>query len=271
MKTKRLLYPTLMMLTALFTACAYDDGYEDMTFTNDEAREIVDRYYYQCDSLDAVDLPKGLKSIGDYAFFGSSVTSVVIPSEVTFIGVSAFNFCPSLTSLKVDERNPVFDSRNDCNAIIRTDDDLLVYGCRTTVIPQSVRSIDDYAFCGCEGLGQMIFPANVERVGEGAFYECSGLTSVVLSSGMQHVSSLTFSECHDLVTVTIPQSMKSIGDGAFLHCENLSEVYVGAVTPPQCGYVAFFNTTATLYVPHGTLDDYASAPGWRDFPNIMER
>ena len=98
MKTMRLLlYPTLMMLTALFTACAYDDGYEEMTLTNDEAREIVDRCYYQCDSLDAVDLPFDLVAIGDYAFFGSSVTSVVIPSEVTFIGVSAFNFCPNLT------------------------------------------------------------------------------------------------------------------------------------------------------------------------------
>ena len=84
-----------MMLTALFTACAYDDGYEEMTLTNDEAREIVDRCYYQCDSLDAVDLPFDLVAIGDYAFFGSSVTSVVIPSEVTFIGVSAFNFCPN--------------------------------------------------------------------------------------------------------------------------------------------------------------------------------
>ena len=56
MKTMRLLYPTLMMLTALFTACAYDDGYEEMTLTNDEAREIVDRCYYQCDSLDAVEI-----------------------------------------------------------------------------------------------------------------------------------------------------------------------------------------------------------------------
>ena len=117
-----------MMLTALFTACAYDDGYEEMTLTNDEAREIVDRCYYQCDSLDAVDLPFDLVAIGDYAFFGSSVTSVVIPSEVTFIGVSAFNFCPNLTSLQVDGRNPVFDSRNNCNAIIRTGEDLLVYG-----------------------------------------------------------------------------------------------------------------------------------------------
>lgn len=270
MKTMRLLYPILMMLMALFTACAYDDGYETMPITNDEARELVDRYYYQCDTLDAVDLPCGLLSIGDYAFFGSSVASVTIPSEVKYIGVSAFNFCPNLTSLKVDERNPIFDSRNDCNAIIRTSDDRLVYGCRTTVIPQSVRSIDEYAFCGCEGLGQLVLPANIESVGDGAFYDCSGLTSVELSSGMQSVSSLAFSECHDLQSVIIPQSIKTIGEGAFLHCENLSEVYVNSDVPPLCGYVAFFNTTATLYVPRGAHDVYASAPGWRDFSNIME-
>ena len=266
----RLLYPTLMMLTALFTACAYDDGYEEMTLTNDEAREIVDRCYYQCDSLDAVDLPFDLVAIGDYAFFGSSVTSVVIPSEVTFIGVSAFNFCPNLTSLQVDGRNPVFDSRNNCNAIIRTGEDLLVYGCRTTVIPQTVRALADYAFCGCEGLGQLVLPDNVEALGDGAFYECSGLTSVVLSAGLQQISNLAFSECHDLVSVVIPQSVRSIGDGAFLHCGSLAEVRVESITPPQCGYVAFFNTNATLYVPRGTLDAYASAPGWRDFSNIME-
>ena len=93
---------------------------------------------------------------------------------------------------------------------------------------------------------------------------------MVLSAGLKQISNLAFSECHDLMTVTIPQSVESIGDGAFLHCENLSKVYVNSDVPPLCGYVAFFNTNATLYVPRGAHDVYASAPGWRDFSNIME-
>ena len=77
--------------------------------------------FYKCSSLTSVDLPNSLTSIGNLAFYDcSSLTSVNIPNSVTSIGVSAFSECSSLKSLKVEEGNIIYDSRNNCNAIILT-------------------------------------------------------------------------------------------------------------------------------------------------------
>ena len=270
MNMNKLLYPILSMPLALFSACAYDDSYEEHVSTTTDVTEIADRYYYRCDSLTVVCLPQEVRSIGDLAFFGSSITSLSIPSQVGYIGTNAFNFCTNLTTIQIDESNSVFDSRNNCNAIIRSCDDKLVYGCVATVIPSTVSSIADYAFCGCEGLAELVLPDNIEQIGTGAFSECSGLTSVTLSAGMSHISTLAFADCPDLAEVTLPQGLRSVGDGAFLHCPRLQAVHVQSITPPQCGYIAFFNTTATLYVPHGSRDAYAASYGWCDFKMIVE-
>lgn len=269
MNMKKHLYTILLVPLALLSACAYNEDYE-VTENSTDAFEIGDRYYYGCDSLTCVTLSEAVRTIGDQAFFGSSIVSLGIPSGVLYIGSNAFNFCTNLTSITIDERNPVFDSRDNCNAIIRTVDDLLVYGCVGTSIPQSVRSIAQFAFCGCDGLGDLVLPENVENIGDGAFSECHGLTSVVLPSHLSQISTLAFSDCPDLTSVVIPQSVATIGDGAFLHCCKLSDIHVRNMTPPQCGYIAFFGTSATLYVPRGTREDYAFAYGWRDFKTIIE-
>ena len=120
------------------------------------------------------------------------------------------------------------------------------------------------------GLAELVLPDNIEQIGTGAFSECSGLTSVTLSAGMSHISTLAFADCPDLAEVTLPQGLSSVGDGAFLHCPRLQAVHVQSITPPQCGYIAFFNTTATLYVPHGSRDAYAASYGWCDFKMIVE-
>ena len=269
MNAYKLLYPLLSVPMALLSACAYNEDYATADITTDVI-EISDRYYYRCDSLTVVDLPQGVRSIGDQAFFGSSITSLGIPSQVTYIGDNAFNFCARLTTIRIDERNPVFDSRNNCNAIIRTANDELLYGCSATVIPESVRRIDDYAFCGCEGLTDLVLPDHIDAVGDGAFSECSDLTSVTLGRGLSHVSTLAFADCPKLTMVTIPESVSSIGDAAFLHCPELVSVRVESAVPPRCGYIAFFGTHATLHVPLGSREAYASSSGWRDFPMIIE-
>jgi hypothetical protein len=87
---------------------------------------------------------------------------------------------------------------------------------------------------------------------------------------MSHINSLAFADCPDLAVVTLPQGLASVGDGAFLHCPSLQAVHVQSVTPPRCGYIAFFNTMATLYVPHGSRDAYAASYGWCDFKKIVE-
>ena len=124
----------------------------------------------------------GVKSIagrGVDTFSGcSGLTGIEIPSSVESIGERAFDECSSLTSIKVDEKNTVYDSRENCNAIIEKESNKLVVGCKNTKIPSSVTSIGDYALAGCSGLTSIEIPNSVTSIGNDAFMWCNNLESI---------------------------------------------------------------------------------------------
>ena len=133
--------------------------------------------------LKSITLPKGVTSIEEDAFsFCSGLTSITLPKSVTSIGEStgdhsynAFAGCSSLTSIKVSKENKYYDSRNDCNAIINTKSNTLVSGCKNTVIPDSVTSIEIEAFYGCSGLKSITIPKSVTAIYDEIFPGCDNL------------------------------------------------------------------------------------------------
>ena len=89
-------------------------------------------------------------SIGSCAFSEcSSLTDITIPENVTFIGWQVFQGCSNLTTITVEDGNYIYDSRDECNAIIASSSNTLIAGCSTTIIPESVTSIGDDAFINC--------------------------------------------------------------------------------------------------------------------------
>ena len=122
---------------------------------------IGDDAFFGCESLTSITIPDSVTSIGNWAFFRcTSLTSITIPNSVTSIGDYAFSGCTSLTSISVNPNNKTYDSRNNCNAIIETDTNTLIVGCRTTVIPDSVTSIGRSAFSYCESLSDVYYGGN---------------------------------------------------------------------------------------------------------------
>ena len=86
-------------------------------------------------------IPKGTTEIPYWAFDGcSELNEVVIPASVTQIHSNAFSDCTALEKIVVEEGNPKYDSREGCNAIIETATNKLICGCKSTVIPASVKS-----------------------------------------------------------------------------------------------------------------------------------
>ncbi len=131
-----------------------------------------------CSSLTSIEIPSSVTSIDQYAFYNCiSLTLVEIPSSVISIGTNSFGGCIGLEQIMVASENAYFDSRENCNAIIKTSNNALVTGCKNTVIPSSVTSIDQYAFYNCTSLTSVEIPNSVTSIGQNAFCN-SGLTSI---------------------------------------------------------------------------------------------
>ncbi len=141
---------------------------------------IGESAFSSCVSLEDIVLPEGLLYIGPNAFFEcSGLLSIMIPSSVNSIGESALYGCSNLERIIVASENPVYDSRNDCNALINTSTNEIMRGCKVTVIPNSVTSIGNESFEHCLGLTSITIPESITRIGSSAFYGCKALDTVV--------------------------------------------------------------------------------------------
>ena len=220
---------------------------------------IGDFAFANCSELATVTFPNGVTSIGHQAFEACvNLSSLTIPSSVTFIANDAFFGCSGLTSFVIDKGNTIYDSRDNCNAIIETDSNTLIWGCMNTTIPSSVTTIGNYAFHGCEGLTSANIPEGVTTIGEGAFQNCNNLT-----------------------TITIPRSVTVIKDYAFDVFGKLNDVYCYAEEVPNTSIEAFYALTtgfsnpyfavesATLHVPAVSIDKYKATEPWQYFGNIV--
>ena len=139
----------------------------------DSVTSIREGSFERCRSLARIDIPESVTTIGGKAFKDcESLKEIIIPGSVTSIGMGAFSGCGVLEEISVDSDNPVYDSRDNCNAIIETAIGRLVQGCTATVIPESVTSIGDAAFSRCKALREIRIPVSVESIGNGAFNNC---------------------------------------------------------------------------------------------------
>lgn len=167
--------------------------------------------------------------IGQYAFCNcSGLTSISIPESVknsrrgAFWGCNGLNYAEfasieALCGIEFgsDRANPLFHAHK-----------LYIDGKEVTsiTIPESVKEIKNYTFCGCNGFTSVTIPNSVTSIGVWAFYNCSGLTSIIIPEFVKEIKDFTFYCCNSLTYVTIPNSVTSIGSHAFGECSNLTSV-----------------------------------------------
>ncbi len=210
--------------------------------------------FSSCRALTSIDIPNSVVTIGGSAFFQCrNLASVVIPSSVTSIGGSAFGGCDNITSIAVAQGNTVYDSRNNCNALIETATNTLIKGCVSTVIPGTITSIGESAFSGCSGLTSVTLPNGLTHIDSYAFYGCSGLTSITLPGTLTTIEGSAFRDCSGLTSVILPASVTSIshwGTNPFSGCNNLASI---VVEPGNTKYDSRGNCNAIIETATNTL------------------
>lgn len=164
-------------------------------------------FAYNSMSITSLTIPNSVTYIGTFAFYYSLNlrTHLHIPSSVTFIGETALHGCPYLTGITVDENNPVYDSRDNCNAIIETATNTLINGCTYTIIPNTVTAISDYAFMQNFNNEHtlLVVPNSVKSIGYRAFAYTSDIKGIHIGSGLTSIGAEAFVGCRDIVRMTV--------------------------------------------------------------------
>ena len=229
--------------------------------------------FSSCAGLTSVVIPNSVTSIGGYAFSNcTGLTSIVIPNSVSSMGANPFYGCSDLEQIVVVSGNPFYDSRDNCNAIIRTNNNSLVSGCKNTVIPNSVTSIEGEAFASCTGLTSIAIPNSVTAVGDHAFSDCNGLTSLTMGNSVTSIGSDAFRYCTGLTSIEIPNSVTAIGNSAFYNCNGLASIIVLSDNPPTLGGNNVFygiNKSIPVYVPCASMLTYQYVMVWNEFSNYL--
>ena len=196
----------------------------------DSVTSIGDQAFRRCSGLTSFEIPNSVNSIGSYVFSGCpGLTHMVIPKSLTVIGNLPFEDCSGLTSIVVESGNSVFDSRDNCNAIIKTDSNELIIGCNSSFIPDSVTSIGAGAFSSCSGLISISIPDSVISIGDSAFSYC-GFTSIIIPDSVTSIGRSAFSGCSSLTSIVLSNSITSIEDSMFFSSGLTSIVIPDSVT-----------------------------------------
>lgn len=241
----------------------------------------INRFTFYYTNLNSIVIPEGVDSIGRGAFMGTNLDSIAIPASVRYIfstdrsvdGGNSFESILGTNWIAVEEGNTVYDSRDNCNAIIEKATNKLVKGCCNTAIPDGINIIGkrafDYAFYSQDrkndyswqnfGVGKysIDLPRSVVEIGESAFYECNELGKIV-----------------------IPGKVRTIGNRAFYGCSGMDTIVSYIREPFAIDSLNFYywsnakskelSYSPTLYVPIGTSEKYKNTEGWNTIENIVE-
>ena len=218
--------------------------------------------FYRCKNLKNIEIPEGVTKIDGSAFiFCSSLEQIKLPQSLVSIGSGAFDNCTSLISVELPDNaiisSSTFRGCKNLSKIVLSDTNnnyivkngilynknitrILCYpaGIKDTefFVPDTVKTIGDFAFYGTKALESINIPDSVTNIGTDAFGECSGLKEVVIPDSVTSMGEAVFYKCTSLEKVKLSVNITSPNPAVFQYCSSLKEV----VLPESMKFISFF-------------------------------
>ena len=145
-------------------------------------------------ALRSIVIPESVIRIEDRAFLQIAIDTIHIPKSVTHIGFGALRASHYTKDITIDSANPSFIVENG-----------IIFDRAKTKVVQCFKM---------EGFTSYAIPEGVVIIGAGAFMDCWSLQSVVIPSSVTTIEESAFDRC-SLTSIQIPTSVTTIGERAF--------------------------------------------------------
>ncbi len=149
--------------------------------------------FLYCEKLAQLEIPDGVTVLGGSVIAGTSIETLKLPDEITYIGTHTFSGCEKL---------------------------------KEVILPQKLKKIDYGAFQNCTALKKIELPQTLEEIGHDAFMGCSSLEEVILPSGLKTLDDAAFKNCTALKRIELPTTLETISIELFMGCVSLLEVHL---------------------------------------------
>lgn len=201
--------------------------------------------------------------IGKGAFAGcKDLRSIKIPSSIINIEEYALLGSPNLDAIIVDPNNPKYDSRYNCNAVIETETNTLLFGSNKTFVPSNVVKIGPYSLVGLS-FESLEIQEGLKEIDHHTLQSLPNLTSITLPHSLTIIGEDALSSCISLKTVTIGKNVNTIVDAFLAGDISLETITCMAATPPQWVFAHVdIPQNVILYVPDNSVSSYINDEVW---------
>ena len=246
-------------LRSILGSAFYSTGINNIVLPK-TLRTISGSYnFYDCDSLDYIEIPEGVRSLPYDCFYNCSrLTQATLPSTLSSIGDECFANC-DLRSIHIPGALSSISSY-----VFRANENL-----KDVVFEEGLMSIGSYAFSSCKSIDTLAFPSTLRSINSYAFSGNISLSGISFNEGLEDIQSYAFNGCINLTSITLPSSLQFCLGRPFSGCSGIKKIESRALIPPTVRSYVPTNSAGNieLYVPLWSFQEYMTTPGWLEYQN----
>ena len=188
--------------------------------------EYIGEHAFDGTLMTSLKIDEALREIGPRAFQQNwELTELIIPNNVSKIGLQAFQSCPNIKRLIIEDGDQPLDiyssSFNFRDKVISTGDPITGAGYDDDSMLESI-------YIGRQYVSEYTPTTGVSNGADLTFSGYSRLTSLTFGSNLTEIPAESFALLPNLTSVTFPKQIDKVAYSLFYHCPNLTELIIDA-------------------------------------------